>query len=111
MARNRRWLVVIQALSCTCLVANGVLGFLTYGPAFRWFGLGMAIYGAVLAVAVVYIFKYRRSRPVSRLDQAGTAEVSELLASGKYGRAVRRVRQLTGLSLVDARKLVESLKR
>jgi ribosomal protein L7/L12 len=44
------------------------------------------------------------------LDEAGgRAEVDTLLAYGKYIYAVRRVRELTGLSLADAKRLVDTL--
>lgn len=45
------------------------------------------------------------------MDQAGKAEVDDLLARGKFIYAVRRVRELTGLRLIDAKRLVESLQR
>jgi ribosomal protein L7/L12 len=48
---------------------------------------------------------------VALLDQAGKAEVDDLLARGKFIYAVRRVRELTGLRLIDAKRLVESLQR
>jgi ribosomal protein L7/L12 len=48
---------------------------------------------------------------VSLLDQAGKAEIDDLLARGKFIHAVRRVRELTGLRLIDARRLVDSLQR
>lgn len=47
----------------------------------------------------------------SLLDQAGKAEVDALLARGEVIGAVRRVRELTGLRLIDARRLVDSLRR
>ena len=44
------------------------------------------------------------------LDEAGgRAEVDTLLADGKYIYAVRRVRELTGLGLADAKRLVDTL--
>jgi hypothetical protein len=48
------------------------------------------------------------SSSVTRLatDQAGKAEVDSLLARGEFIHAVRRVRELTGLRLIDARRLV-----
>jgi ribosomal protein L7/L12 len=45
------------------------------------------------------------------LDQAGKAEVNDLLARGRFVHAVRRVRELTGLRLIDAKRLVDSLQR
>lgn len=48
---------------------------------------------------------------ISLLDQAGKAEVETLLVRGEYVCAVRRVRELTGLRLIDARRLVDSLRR
>lgn len=48
---------------------------------------------------------------VSLLDQAGKTEVETLLAHGEYVHGVRRVRELTGLRLIDARRVVDSLRR
>jgi hypothetical protein len=48
---------------------------------------------------------------VALLDERGRAEVDDLLAGGKSIYAVRRVRELTGLRLVDAKRLVDSLQR
>jgi ribosomal protein L7/L12 len=45
------------------------------------------------------------------LDDAGKAQVEDLLARGQAIRAVRRVRELTNLGLYDARRLVEALDR
>ncbi len=47
----------------------------------------------------------------SLLDPAGKAEVEALVAGGDFILAVRRVRELTGLSLRDAKRAVESLQR
>jgi ribosomal protein L7/L12 len=44
------------------------------------------------------------------LDAEGKAEVQALLAGGRFVPAVRRVRQLTGLRLIDAKRLAESLR-
>ena len=44
------------------------------------------------------------------LDEEGQAEVQALLAGGQFVPAVRRVRQLTGLRLIDAKRLVQSLR-
>jgi hypothetical protein len=47
---------------------------------------------------------------ITLLDEAGgRAEVDTLLARGKYIGAVRRVRELTGLRLADAKRLVDTL--
>jgi ribosomal protein L7/L12 len=43
------------------------------------------------------------------LDERGRAEVEDLLAAGKPVPAVRRVRELTGLRIIDAKRLVQSL--
>ena len=45
------------------------------------------------------------------LDEQGTAEVNDLLTHGKPVYAMRRVRELTGLRLIDAKRLVEALQR
>ena len=50
-------------------------------------------------------------RLVSLLDDAGKAQVEDLLARGQAIRAIRRVRELTNLGLYDARRLVEALDR
>jgi hypothetical protein len=42
------------------------------------------------------------------LDERGRAEVESLLAAGKPIPAVRRVRELTGLRLIEAKRLVDS---
>ena len=47
----------------------------------------------------------------SLLDQPGKAEVDDLLARGEFMHAVRRVREQTGLRLIDAKRLVNSLQR
>jgi ribosomal protein L7/L12 len=46
---------------------------------------------------------------VTLLDPDGQAEVGALLARGEKMAAVRRVRQLTGVRLLDATRLVGSL--
>lgn len=46
---------------------------------------------------------------ISLLDRAGKAEVDSLLERGEAIHAVRRVRELTGLRLIDAKRLVDSL--
>jgi ribosomal protein L7/L12 len=43
------------------------------------------------------------------LDERDRAEIENLLAAEKPIPAVRRVRELTGLRLIDAKRLVESL--
>lgn len=48
---------------------------------------------------------------ISLLDQAGKAEVETLIARGEYYHAIRRVRELTGLRLIDARRIVDSIRR
>ena len=44
------------------------------------------------------------------LDEAGKAEAETLLARD-YVYAVRRVQEVTGLRLIDAKRLVDSLRR
>jgi ribosomal protein L7/L12 len=48
---------------------------------------------------------------VGLLDERTRAEVEGLLVSGEYIFAVRRVREQTGLRLIDAKRLVDSLPR
>ena len=47
----------------------------------------------------------------SLVDQTDQAEVQALAANGRFVYAVRRVRELTGMSLIDAKRAVESLQR
>jgi len=47
----------------------------------------------------------------SLLDQAQKEEIISLLARDEYIFAVRRVRELTGLRLIDAKRIVESLQQ
>jgi ribosomal protein L7/L12 len=48
---------------------------------------------------------------VALLDQAGKAEIETLIAHGKPIYAMRRVRELTGVRLLDAKRMVNSLQR
>jgi hypothetical protein len=48
---------------------------------------------------------------LSLLDQTGKAEVETLIGRGKHALAMRRVRELTGLRLLDAKRVVDSLQR
>jgi ribosomal protein L7/L12 len=48
---------------------------------------------------------------VALLDEAGRSEVGDLVAQGKAVSAIRRVRELTGLRLLDAKRLVDSIPR
>jgi ribosomal protein L7/L12 len=45
------------------------------------------------------------------LDQPNRAEVETLVEQGRFVFAVRRVRELTGMSLIDAKRAVESVNR
>ena len=44
------------------------------------------------------------------LDERGRAEVDGWLARGEYIYAVRRARELTGARLIDAKRMVDSLR-
>jgi ribosomal protein L7/L12 len=46
----------------------------------------------------------------SLVDQSDQAEVEALVAQGRFVYAVRRVRELTGMSLIDAKRAVESIR-
>jgi hypothetical protein len=53
---------------------------------------------------------HRSGEQLARLlDEQGRAEVEDLLAAGKPIPAVRRVRELTGLRLTEAKRLADSL--
>jgi ribosomal protein L7/L12 len=45
----------------------------------------------------------------SLLDPAGRAEVDQFLAGGKPIMAIKRVRELTGLRLNDAKRVIDSI--
>jgi ribosomal protein L7/L12 len=47
---------------------------------------------------------------ISLLSDADKAEIDAVVAHGRFVYAVRRVREMTGLSLIDAKRLVESLR-
>lgn len=49
--------------------------------------------------------------PACSLDQSAEAEVDALLKRGKAIPAIKRVRELTGLPLTDAKRLVDSRRR
>lgn len=46
---------------------------------------------------------------ISLLNEEGKADVSALLERGEFVLAVRRIRELTGLRLIDAKRLAESM--
>lgn len=48
---------------------------------------------------------------VSLLDEAGRREIEALAARGERVRAIRRIRDLTGLGLPDTRRIYEALRR
>ena len=47
----------------------------------------------------------------SLLDEAGRNEVEALAARGERIRAIRRLRELTGLRLLDSRRIYDSMRR
>jgi ribosomal protein L7/L12 len=47
----------------------------------------------------------------SLLDEAGRSEIEVLAAQGDRIRAIRRIRELTGLRLLDSRRIFDSLRR
>jgi ribosomal protein L7/L12 len=47
----------------------------------------------------------------SLLDETGRSEVEALAARGDRIRAIRRIRELTGLRLLDSRRIFDSLRR
>ena len=88
-------------------------------PLIRWLHLGTGLLFILLAALCLTsgVLLQRRRRDVKTaggepprpyLEEAGLAEIDALLARGKRIQAVRRVRELTGMSRVDARELVGS---
>jgi hypothetical protein len=55
--------------------------------------------------------RLRDEQLAALLDERGRSEVDDLVAAGKRIYAIRRVRELTGLRLIDAKRLVGSLQR
>jgi hypothetical protein len=84
----------------------------------NWSHLATCLCLVLLAVATLTSGVMLRRRgsvagesPTFSLNPAGRTEVDSLLARGKVIPAVRRVRELTGLPLADAKRLVDSLRR
>ena len=69
------------------------------------------------AVSTAAAFERRRAPAIDgewaacSLDPPAQAEVDALLARGKAILAIKRVRELTGLGLTDAKRLVDSRRR
>jgi ribosomal protein L7/L12 len=55
------------------------------------------------------VSKKRREALASLLSETDKAEIGALVDRGARIYAIRRVREMTGMSLIDARLLVESL--
>jgi hypothetical protein len=89
-----------------------------FGLAF-WGGLILVVGGLTAAFGGVLGWRDRGTQQeadrragellISLLDQAGKAEIDSLVARGEYVHAIRRVRELTGLRLIDAKRMVDSL--
>ena len=107
------WAIVLPAGGAAALALGGIWGIVTGAVAL-----------ACWPVIILALIK-RRGSPAAQedadrlpdeqlaalLDERGRSEVDDLLAGGKSINAIRRVRELTGLRLVDAKRLVESLRR
>ena len=117
----RRWRMGITVTWAIILPAGGA-ALLVIG------GTGDVVTGAVALAAwpvIILALTKLRLAPAAQedadrlpdeqlaalLDERGRAEVDDLLAAGKRIPAIRRVRELTDLRLIDARRLVESLQR
>jgi hypothetical protein len=108
------WAILLPAAGAAALALDGT-----------WQGI---VTGAVALACWPVVILALRKRRVSRaaqqeadrqadeqlatlLDERSTAEVKDLLAAGKVIPAVRRVRELTGLRLSAAKRLVDLLRR
>jgi hypothetical protein len=69
------------------------------------------------AISIAAVFERRRAPaivgewPACSLDPSAQAEVDALLTRGMVIPAIKRVRELTGLGLTDAKRLVDSRRR
>jgi hypothetical protein len=107
------WAIMLPAAGAAALALGGTSGVVTGTVA-------LACWPAIILALVK-----RRVSPAAQedadrlpdeqlaalLDERGRAEVDDLLAAGKRIYAIRRVRELTGLRLIDAKRLVGSLQR
>src|SRR5262245_34604280 len=86
----------------------------------------LIIIGAAAVFALIFVFFLRRlswgsspgyteltprAAPVIRLDPAAESELREMVARGQKIEAIKRVRELTGLGLKEAKDYVELLPR
>jgi hypothetical protein len=121
--RARRWTEIITVAWVIFLPASGAAA-LALGSS-TWQGVVTgAVALACWPVTILALRKRRVSRAAQQeadrqaddqlltlLDERSRAEVNDLLAGGKVILAVRRVRELTGLRLPAAKRLVDLLQR
>jgi hypothetical protein len=120
--RARRWTEICTVAWVIFLPAGGAAGLALGGT---WQGIVTgAVALACWPVTILALRKRRVSRAAQQeadrqadeqlltlLDERGRAEVIDLVASGKVIPAVRRIRELTGLRLPAAKRLVDLFQR
>jgi hypothetical protein len=121
--RARRWTEIITVVWVILLPVGGAAA-LTLGSS-TWQGVVTGVVAlACWPVTILALRKLRVARPAQQeadrqaddhlltlLDERSRAEVNDLLADGKVIPAVRRVREVTGLRLPGAKRLVDLLQR
>ena len=107
------WAIVLPAGGAASLALGGTSGVVTGTVALAcWPVILLALVKRrVSPAAQEDADRLRDEQLAALLDERGRAEVGDLLAAGKPIRAIRRVRELTGLRLIDAKRLVGSLQR
>lgn len=118
--RARRWMGMCTVAWAIFLPVGGAV-FLALGGAWQSVVVGVVAL-ACWPVVILALRKRHVSRAdlqeadrqtneqlVALLDEGERAEVGGLLAGGKSVTAVRRVRELTSLNLIDAKRLVDWL--
>ena len=107
------WAIVLPAAGAAALAFGGASGVVTGSVALAcWPVILLALVKRrVSPAAQEDADRLRDEQLAALLDERGRAEVGDLLAAGKPIRAIRRVRELTGLRLIDAQRLVGSLQR
>jgi hypothetical protein len=107
------WAIVLPAGGAAALALGGAWGVVTGAVALAcWPVIILAlIKRRVSSGAQEDADRLPDGQLVALLDERRRSEVDDLLAEGKPIHAIRRVRELTGLRLIDAKRLVRSLQR
>jgi hypothetical protein len=107
------WAIVLPAGGAAALALGGTSGVVTGTVALAcWPVILLALIKRRMSPAAQEdADRLRDEQLAALLDERGRSEVDDLMAAGKRIHAIRRVRELTGLRLIDAQRLVGSLRR